>query len=162
MDNKFFPLFLDMTGKKFLVYGAGKIAARRVETLLRFGGEIILIAPEIMPQMEEVIQKSRQGEFLKSGGTISRIEKEPYRPGKISEDVDYVLAATNDKDVNESIFRECRHRELPVNVASDKSKCDFHFPAIVENEDFIIGIGSGGEDPARVHSLAEKLRGMLA
>lgn len=161
MDNNFFPVFLDMTGRKVLVYGAGKIAARRVEVLLRFGAQIILIAPEIMPEMEEVMEKYRQGEFEKSGGKITAVEKDVYRQGTICEDVDFVLAATDDGEVNERIFRECRHRELLVNVASDKEKCNFHFPAIVETEDVIIGIASGGEHHEKVSETAKKLREMF-
>ena len=161
MNNNFFPVFLDMTGRKVLVFGAGKIAARRVDMLLRFGAEISLIAPEFMPEMEEVIEKYHRGEYDLSGGKITAVEKDVYRQGTISEDVDFVLAATNDSEVNERIFRECRHRELLVNVSSDKEKCNFHFPAIVETEDVIIGIASGGEDHAKVRETAEKLRETL-
>ena len=100
MDNNFFPVFLDLTGRKVLVYGAGNIAARRVELLLRFGAEITIIAPEVMPKMEEVIQKFKQGEFEKSGGRIKAVEKDVYRQGTISEDVDFVMAATDDCEVN--------------------------------------------------------------
>ena len=70
MDNNFFPVFLDLTGRKVLVYGAGNIAARRVELLLRFGAEITIIAPEVMPKMEEVI---RLAEFLQIEPTLLKL-----------------------------------------------------------------------------------------
>lgn len=158
MNHNFFPLFLDMTGKKFLVYGAGKIAARRVEVLLGFGALLTLVAKEFMPEMEAVIEKEKRGDFSQSGGKIVEIRREAYRPGTLDENMDYVLAATDDKEVNLGIYRECRHREMMVNVASDQSLCDFHFPAIVETEDVIIGIASGGSDPARVRDVARRLR----
>lgn len=160
MDNNFFPVFLDLTDRKVLVYGAGTIAARRVELLLRFGAEITIIAPEIMPKMVEVLQKYRMGEFEKSGGKIKEVKEEVYRQGTISEDVDFVMAATNDSQVNEGIFRECRHRELLVNVITDKEKCNFHFPAVVEKENVVIGIASGGENHGKVSEIAAKLREM--
>lgn len=160
MDNNFFPVFLDLTDRKVLVYGAGNIAARRVELLLRFGAEITLIAPEIMPKMEEVLQRCKMGEFEKSGGKIKAVEKDVYRQGTISEEMDFVMAATNDSQVNEQIFRECRHRELLVNVITDKEKCNFHFPAVVEKDHVIIGIASGGENHGKVSEIAAKLRDM--
>lgn len=160
MDNNFFPVFLDLTDRKVLVYGAGNIAARRVELLLRFGAEITLIAPEIMPKMEEVLQRCKMGEFEKSGGKVKGVKKDVYRQGTISEDVDFVMAATNDPEVNEKIFRECRHRELLVNVITDKEKCNFHFPAVVEKDNVIIGIASGGENHGKVSEIAAKLRDM--
>ena len=160
MDNKCFPVFLDLTGRKVLVYGAGNIAARRVELLLRFGAEITSIAPEVMPKMEEVIEKFKHREFEKSGGRIKAVEKDVYRQGTISEDVDFVMAATDDCEVNEGIFRECRHRELLVYVITDKEKCNFHFPAVVKKENVIIGIASGGENHGKVSEIAAKLRDM--
>ena len=45
-EKKLFPLFVDLTGKKAVVVGAGKIATRRVKTLLPFLGEIQVIAPK--------------------------------------------------------------------------------------------------------------------
>ena len=45
-EKKMFPLFVDLTQKKVLVVGAGKIASRRVKTLLPFAGEVAVEAPE--------------------------------------------------------------------------------------------------------------------
>ena len=47
-EKKLFPLFVDLTGKKAVVVGAGKIATRRVKTLLPFLGEIQVIAPKVL------------------------------------------------------------------------------------------------------------------
>ena len=43
---KKFPLFIDLTEKKVVVYGAGVIASRRVETLLAFTSSLTVFAPE--------------------------------------------------------------------------------------------------------------------
>lgn len=161
MDNNFFPLFLDLTDSQFLVFGAGKIAARRVEVLLSFGAHVTIVSPEILPEMKDVMSKEKRGDFLKSGGKICMIKQESYHPGIIPEDVDYVLAATNDSQVNEGIFRECRHKEIMVNVASDKTLSNFHFPAIVKTEDVIIGVGSGGEDHGKVKEAAGRIRDLF-
>ena len=61
MDNPFpsvsnplrFPLFLDLTQKRAVVIGGGKIAARRVFALLEFVREITVIAPELLPELGE-------------------------------------------------------------------------------------------------------------
>ena len=44
-EKKFFPLFVDFTQKRAVVIGGGKIAVRRIQTLLTFVGEITVIAP---------------------------------------------------------------------------------------------------------------------
>ena len=44
-EKKFFPLFVDLTQKKAVVIGGGKIASRRIQTLLPFVREIVVVAP---------------------------------------------------------------------------------------------------------------------
>ena len=60
-EKKMFPLFVDLTEKKILVVGAGKIASRRVKTLLPFAGEIVVEAPEAA---EELLNLAEKGEIL--------------------------------------------------------------------------------------------------
>ena len=51
----------------------------------------------------------------------------------------------------------CRKRGIPVNVADDKTLCDFYFPALVLTDDVVIGIGSGGENPGRVKEVRKRI-----
>ena len=60
-EKKLFPLFVDLTGKKAVVVGAGKIATRRVKTLLPFLGEIQVIAPKASG---EILELAEQGEVI--------------------------------------------------------------------------------------------------
>ena len=46
MDRSYFPLFVDISGKKTLVVGGGRIARRRIKTLLSFTPDIWVVAPE--------------------------------------------------------------------------------------------------------------------
>ena len=57
-EKKMFPLFVDLTQKKVLVVGAGKIASRRVKTLLPFAGEVVVEAPDAS---EEILSLARKG-----------------------------------------------------------------------------------------------------
>lgn len=75
--------------------------------------------------------------------------------------MDAVIAATDDPAVNEAIYRECRHRDIYVNVASDHTLCSFYFPATLETEDgLLLAIASGkatDETHRSVKALREKL-----
>ena len=94
-----FPLFLDISDKKIVVYGAGKIASRRVETLLAFTSSLTVFAPEA----SEPVQKAwKEGKLSYS--------QEAYVPDSIPEDAFMVLAATNSAEVNEAIWQECRKK----------------------------------------------------
>lgn len=138
---KRFPLFLDITSKKINVYGAGRIAARRIKALLPFGPCLTVCAPEVSLQIREAAEEGRLV-----------LKQEVYQPGSIARDTWMVLAATDVPAVNEQIYRECQEKGILVNVCSNQTLCDFHFPGIVSKEDLIIGINAGGQD----HSLAKR------
>lgn len=146
----YFPLFVDLSNKKVLVYGAGRIAVRRTDAMLRYQAAVTVVAPQIHAKLWEM-QADSCGRLI--------IEQRAYRRSEIrEEDVDYVLAATNDKEVNAMICRECRHKEIPVNNASDSSQCDFYFPALVERDGFVIGVTGTDGDHKKLAQYCERLR----
>lgn len=149
MERPYFPMFIDLTDKKILVAGGGTIALRRIRTLLKFRADIRVIAPELC---EELAQ-------LEEGGKIAA-ERREYRTSDI-DGVYIVLAATDDHEVNRRIWEECRAAGVTVNVADDRSLCDFYFPSIVMTEDTVIGINCGGEDHAKVKETRIKIEEMF-
>lgn len=140
----YFPLFVDLEGRQVLVVGGGKIAMRRVRTLLEFGCEITVVSPEVCEELWEKVlwKKKRYDETdLESLGNV----------GEASRFV-FVLAAAA-PEVNEKIVCDCRKKKIPVNNASNRDQCDFYFPGIAKDGDTVVGITSGGGD----HRLAAKI-----
>ncbi|MCB6993594.1 precorrin-6A reductase [bacterium 210820-DFI.6.37] len=134
-----FPQFINISGKKILIAGGGKIASRRINTLSLFDAELTVVAPEL----------SRQVLNLEGQGVL--IRKRAFEEQDL-EGMDMVLAATDDRELNKRIGILCRERNIPVNVADRKEACDFYFPGIVQKGELIIGITAGG----RNHSLTVK------
>lgn len=155
MENAYFPIFTDISAKKILVVGGGNIAQRRVNTLLPFDAVITVIAPHITDHLAR----------LEEEGKINCLHKS-YESGDIA-GADMVLAATDNPQLNRAIFKECREEErkkrksILVNVADDKTLCDFYFPSVIHKDDFIVAISSGGEAPGRVKVLRKKLESMM-
>lgn len=147
--SRYFPIYINLAGKKVWVYGAGRIALRRMTGLLRFGAFVTVIAPEIC---EEI--RALQAQNTEQAVVLQRI----YQSGEIPKGVDFVLAATNDRKVNSRICEECRRKGIPVNHASDSSQCDFYFPALVEQQKLVIGVTSADGDHKKVSRFCEKLR----
>ncbi len=131
-------MFIDLTGKNIMVAGGGTIALRRVRTLLKFGADIHVVAPELC---EELSQMEKEGKIT--------AEYREYRTGDI-DGARIVLAATDDHEVNRRIWEECQASGIIVNVADDKKLCDFYFPSVVMTDDTVIGINCGGMDHAKV------------
>lgn len=145
--GQWFPFFLDISQKKFVVVGGGKIAQRRIRTLLRFRCNITIVAEEIAAEIAEWIADSLQ--------VTARIKA--FSPEDL-EDADYVLAATNNKEVNQQIYLWCKEKKIAVNVADNREKCDFYFPGIVREHGVTAGITAEGKN----HQLAKKATGAVA
>ena len=151
MDKAYFPMFVDISEKEIVVVGGGNIAARRVKTLLLFTDHITVIAPRLHDSLAE----------LEAEGRITCLHR-AYREGDISK-AHIVLAATDDEEVNRNIGEECNvlgqrcGRKILFNTADDRTLCDFYFPAVVQSDDIVRGINSGGKNPAKVKEIRRRL-----
>ena len=143
----YFPLFVDLSGKEIVVVGAGKIAARRIQTLCGFTEKITVIAPEAS---DAVLEMAR-------GGAV-RLLRRPYIQGELSRETYLALAATDNAEINQTVCRECREKGILVNVCSDKSLCDFYFPGIVRRENLVAGVTAGGTDHGLARRATEGIR----
>ena len=138
-----FPFFADIREKKTVVIGAGKIAARRIETLTQFCADILVVAPEAS---EKVLALAKEG--------LITLRLKPYDREDLF-GADLVLAATNDLKLNDEIHSVCKCLGIWVNVCSDQKKCDFQFPGIVKADEVVIGINAAGTDHKKVKKIRE-------
>lgn len=138
----YFPMFVDIRGKKILIVGAGTIAARRAEALLGFGPDITVVAPEISDRIQKLACEGRL-----------KVMPREYEPGDCA-DCWMVLAATDKSELNARICTEAKAEGSVVNNASDRNQCDFYFPGLVCRGDAVIGINAGGNN----HKMAKNLR----
>ena len=152
MKNGYFPLFVPLDGKTALLFGGGAVAARRLRGLIQFGVRVSVTAPRFCEQVRALAERYPDQVTLTEG---------VYEPGTIA-DADVVLSATDDPEADEMIFEECRSKGILVNIASDKKKCDFYFPALIEQDGIVIGVCSGGTDHRKVRRVSEAIRRALA
>ena len=150
----YFPMFIDIEGKHILVVGAGKIALRRVQTLLQFRARIKVIAKEIPKEQKEAFH------LLVSEGKIV-LEEKAFEESDLTEALFLVLAATNVKKLNHEICMLCRKRKILANTATDRTDCDFYFPAVAVQEELVVGITGDGSDHRKVAETAARIRKVL-
>ena len=72
-----------------------------------------------------------------------------------------VIAATNDRKLNDEIHRICRQEGIYVNVASDREQCDFYFPGIYMQEGLVVGITASGLDHKKARRIREEIQDAL-
>lgn len=118
--SRYFPLFVDLEQKKIVVVGAGRIAERRIQTLLSFEAQITVIAPEASVKIRKLAKEGR----LHWQQERWSPEAESFLDGSL-----FVLAAVDDGAVNKAVFRACRARGIPVNCSDDRTRAIFIFRA---------------------------------
>ena len=149
----YFPFFMEIAGKKGVIVGGGKVAARKLEKLLSFGPNLTVIAPKI----DECIrnQERRPGE----DGEV--LLKERAFCMEDLEGADFVIAATDDEALNGRISEYCKKEHIPVNVVDDKEKCSFYFPALVQDGSMTVGISTDGKSPAAASWMRKEISQMI-
>jgi len=142
----YFPICLDIQGRCCVVVGGGRVAARKVASLLEHGGRVRVISPELTP---ELARRHAAGE-LEWRATRDR-------DGDLG-DAFLVIAATDDEEVQARVHAEATARRILLNVADVPKWCNFILPATVRRGALSIAVSTGGKSPA----LAKRLRQELA
>ncbi|QFQ32588.1 uroporphyrinogen-III C-methyltransferase [Buchnera aphidicola (Aphis fabae)] len=146
---EYLPIFLDLKCKNTLVIGAGDIAFNKIKLLLRANAIINIIAKDLCSEIRYLLAQKK----------IFWIGQE----FKISylKNVFLVIAATNNTELNKTIFEKCSKLRILVNVVDDQSKCSFIFPSIIDRSPIILAISSGGTAPVLLRLLREKIEAIL-
>ena len=136
MPLSYFPAFLNLENKKILIIGGGKIAFEKVQKLLPFSSDIMIIAKEFSSDMDAIIQKHS----LKN-------KKQAYSK-EILNGFDIVIAAVDDLALQKRIYGDTRMFHCLFNAVDFPQFCDFIFPAYVKRGDLTVAISTGGSSPA--------------
>ena len=139
---RYYPIGLDISGRRCLVIGAGEVGERKAQRLLECGARVSVVGRELTPALSGLAQ----------AGRIAHIPGD-YDEGHL-EGVFLVIGATDDRVVNERIYRDARKRGVLANIVDDPERCDFILPALCRRGDLVITVATGGKSPA----LAKKLR----
>jgi precorrin-2 dehydrogenase/sirohydrochlorin ferrochelatase len=145
-----YPLFLDLKGKKCLVIGGGRVAERKVKTLLQYGGNVKVVSPVTENSIE---LWAEQG--------LIELEKREFAPTDL-DDIFLVFIATNNPDLNGEVSRLCRENKILVNAVDDPPNCDFFVPAIIKRNSLVLAISTGGKSPAFARKLRQELEQMIS
>jgi siroheme synthase-like protein len=131
-----YPANLLLGGRRCVVVGAGRIAARKIEALLDAGGAVHVVAPELGDEVRTWL----------ADGRLTADER-----GFEPEDLDgawLATAATSEPAVNRAVFEAGEERRVWVNAADDPEHCSFTLMSVVRQGDLVVTVGTGGRSPA--------------
>ena len=143
--SPYYPILLNIRGKKCLVIGGGNVALRKVQSLLEHGAHVEVVSPLLCPELSRMA-----GE-----GTIQALER-AYKAEDLQETL-IAVAATDDAEINESVAAEARRRGVLINVVDNPQLSDFVVPSYLRRGDVIIAVSTSGRSP----TLARKIRTKL-
>lgn len=138
----YYPAFLNLKGKKVIIIGGGKVAERKVLTLLKTGADLTVISP--------VLTKKLDREKVK--GNIKHIRQQ-YRKGDLKSAF-LVIAATDSPVINEQVSKDA---PCLVNVVDTPHLCNFIVPSVIKRNPLTIAVSTDGISPALSRSIRKEL-----
>lgn len=133
---RYYPVNLDIKGRRCLVVGGGRVGARKVDTLDQCGAVVTVVSPEISPVL---VQLAADKAII--------LKKRPYRSSDV-QGMFLVIGATDNEALNRQINADAEGRNLLCNIADRPEICNFILPAIVRRGDFVMAISTAGKSPA--------------
>jgi siroheme synthase-like protein len=140
------PVNLLVAGRRCVVVGAGRIGARKAESLLAAGARVTVVAPDAGPEVTGWAE----------GGRVTWAARE-FRPEDL-DDAWLAVAATSTPAVNAAVFAAGEARRVWVNSADDPANCSFTLMSLVRRGDITVAIGTNGRSPALAAYLKERIR----
>src|SRR3712207_93771 len=137
LETPFYIACLKLKGRRCVVVGGGEIGLEKVEGLLACSGDVTLIAPDAVPELQQ----------LAAEGSIAWERREYAGPADL-EGTFIVIACTDDTDTNIRIYEDAEQRAMLVNIVDVPPLCNFILPAIVRTGPLAIAISTAGASPA--------------
>jgi len=142
----YYPLFVDLAGRRCVVVGGGAMAEPKVEALVECGAEVVVISPQVTEKIRRWVEEGRL-----------RWEPRAYRLGDL-EGAWLVVSAPDDRSLNRAVWEEAQARRVWVNAVDDPPHCSFIAPAVYRQGELVLAVSTSGKAPA----LAVRLRDRLA
>jgi precorrin-2 dehydrogenase/sirohydrochlorin ferrochelatase len=129
-----YPVNLVLAGRRCLVVGGGPVAARTAAGLLACEALVHVVAPSV-------------GGEVRALGAAVTFEERPYRRGEVAA-YRFVVAATDDPEVNRAVYEDGETAGVWVNAADDPDHCSATLPAVTRRGPIVVAVSTGGHSPA--------------
>lgn len=143
--RSFYPVSLDVSGRRCLVVGGGPVAARKVRALVECGAAVTVVAPVLHDDMERLVP------------SLQAVVRRRYRRGDAAA-FRLVVTATGDAMVDGAVHEDAESAGVWVNAADDRAHSSFILPAVHRDGAVTVSVSTGGLSPA----LASWLRDHIA
>jgi siroheme synthase-like protein len=140
----YYPICVDLKGKKCLVVGGGTIARRKAGALLRAGARVIMVSPD-----------AENKATAAAGADRLQVLRASYGQNHMA-GVFLAVAATDDRKLNALVSRHARKKRVLVNVVDDPDLSTFIVPAVLHRGPLSVAVSTGGRSPLFARKLKER------
>ena len=141
----YYPVFLDLKGRRCVIVGGGEIAERKIASLLECGADVTMVSPQVTPGIRG---RAEAGDV--------RWEAREYVDGDLK-GAFLAIASTDDEGVNRAVHDEASREGIVLNVVDRTALCSFIAPAVVRRGEVTVALSTGGASPALARKLRETL-----
>lgn len=153
---RYYPIFLDLRGRRCVVVGGGRVAERKVLALLRAGADVHVISPSVTPRLALLAARKRIA-LTSRAYRAGDLEFGAGEQGGKSPSLTLVFASTNSPAAQRNVRKAADALGVPVNMATSTKDSTFLVPASFSQGDLQVAISTSGTSPA----LAKQLRRQL-
>ena len=146
---EFLPLFYQLKNKPCLLIGGGEIAHRKATLIAKAGGQLHCVSHQVLPELQALIETS--------GG---KSQLRDYQSSDL-EGMFLVIAATDNRALNQQASEHAHARQMPVNVVDSPELCSFILPSIIDRSPLMIAVSSGGQSPVLARLLRSRIESMI-
>ncbi|AMB95242.1 bifunctional precorrin-2 dehydrogenase/sirohydrochlorin ferrochelatase [Aerococcus urinae] len=144
-----YPVMLDISHWSVLIIGGGRIAERKLQSLLKEAGQVTVLAPQVT---EQIAKWAREGHLLWL--------KQSYQGPLDLHGYQMIFACTDHSEVNQAIAEDLESGQL-INQTGDKRASNFFNMKTINHEGYVIAISSQGQSPAGAKGLGESIASYL-
>ena len=143
-----YPILVNLENRLCLVVGGGKVAERKITSLLKAGAAVRLISPDATDGLKAMAA---------DGGIDWR--REVYAPNGTGtlDGVFLVIACTNNRTVNAEVTRNAQAQQLLTLCADDPEAGNFQSAAQITRGELVLTVSTGGGSPTLAAVLRERL-----
>jgi siroheme synthase-like protein len=141
----FYPVSINMAGRRCVVIGGGAVAERKIAGLLDARAAVTVVSPKITDNIASWWQQ-RSIDFI----------ARRYQAGDLA-GYQMAFAATNDAELNGAVYQDGKSLGAWVNSADDPEHCDFILPSVLQRGDLTVAVSTGGGSPALSRVIREEL-----
>ncbi|MBG6096064.1 uroporphyrinogen-III C-methyltransferase [Nocardioides luteus] len=139
-----YPAGLILEGRRVVVVGGGRVAQRRVPALIAAGALVEIVSPSLTPALEGL---------LGSGEITWRSER---FTADVLDGAWYVIAATQNADVNEEVSAAAEERRIFCVRSDDGTRATAWTPATGQDGDLTVAV-LANRDPRRSAGVRDRI-----